>query len=214
MRFVPAAHALWLAISLVPTACDSPGGGGSSPGGPTGTSPDASNPGTSNPPTSQPDTTSTDTTSTATGPSCGTSADCDYWYCECSNGSVVNSRTCDNGHCQSADDTCPVACADLGATFVGVIDPSNVGPTDPTDTCGGFTFSNNASCGSCYHDACCDEGTACADDADCLQYWDCAVLCRDGACLDGCTDLYPWGAAPYQDFQFCLLDNCKSACGF
>src|SRR5690349_6862082 len=47
----------------------------------------------------------------ATNATCGSADDCAWWYCECSDGAVVNSRTCTNGYCLAADGTCPGGCA-------------------------------------------------------------------------------------------------------
>ncbi len=48
--------------------------------------------------------------SNATNFTCHVAEDCGYWYCECSDGFVVNSELCMNGYCLNASGACSNAC--------------------------------------------------------------------------------------------------------
>jgi hypothetical protein len=45
---------------------------------------------------------------------CQSAEDCPYWYCDCEDGMVVNSRTCSNGSCLGAASVCPDSCESFG----------------------------------------------------------------------------------------------------
>jgi len=148
----------------------------------------------------------------ATSVTCSTGADCDYWFCRCADGAVVNSALCVNSYCMDAANACPPACEyfDHGA-WTGA---AGGGPGTSMPPACGDLGSSDPDCDACFHDACCDEGAACSDRADCLSYWDCAVACgSDPGCRDECDLQYPQGAGPYAALESCLLDSCSSQCG-
>jgi hypothetical protein len=58
-----------------------------------------------------PDTKGAPSTPAPTGKSCGSADDCAYFYCQCSDGAIVNSRLCSQNACQGAAAHCGTACA-------------------------------------------------------------------------------------------------------
>lgn len=149
--------------------------------------------------------------SDATDVTCSQAEDCDYWYCGCEDGFVVNSALCVNGYCMGAATACPRACEYFGhGDWTGAAGGGPGNTTPPT--CGGLG-SDNIACDTCMHEQCCDEASACGEAQSCLSYWDCTLACDgDPACDADCQDLYPGGIAPYEGLRDCLLDSCYSQC--
>lgn len=146
----------------------------------------------------------------ATSVACDAAADCDYWFCRCADGAVVNSALCVNGFCMDAESACPRACAyfDHGE-WTG---DAGGGPGS-APACGGLG-SNGAACDSCFRTSCCDEGAACGDSGSCLDAWDCAVACGgDPDCRADCEARFPVGASLYNTLEACLVGSCATACG-
>jgi hypothetical protein len=52
--------------------------------------------------------------SAPSGKACSAADDCAYWFCECKDGAIVNSRSCTGGSCQAPAEHCPSACATFG----------------------------------------------------------------------------------------------------
>ncbi|MDQ3367330.1 MAG: hypothetical protein M3680_18050 [Myxococcota bacterium] len=148
----------------------------------------------------------------ATSVTCSEAKDCDYWYCRCEDGAVVNSALCVNGFCMNAAAACPRACEyfDHGAWTGQAGGGPGTTPTPPT--CGGLG-SDKLACDTCLRDQCCDEARTCGTNSSCLSYWDCVLAC-DGSpsCQLQCDDAYPTGAAPYEGLRDCLLDSCYAQC--
>jgi len=148
----------------------------------------------------------------STGYACSLAEDCDYWFCRCDDGAVVNSALCVNGYCMDAASACPSACEyfDHG----GWSGSAGGGPgTSTPQECGGLG-SSDQDCDSCFVDSCCDQGESCGDSPDCLAYWDCVVPCgSEPSCRDECDFWYPDGAAIYGSLESCLLDLCSAECG-
>jgi hypothetical protein len=147
----------------------------------------------------------------ATDVTCQSGSDCDYWFCRCADGAVVNSALCVNSYCMDAASACPDACAyfDHGA-WTGSAG-GGPGTSQPLE-CGGYG-SSDPDCDACFADECCDEGAACGENPDCEPYWDCAVACDgDPICRDECDAAYPDGAGVYAALESCLLDGCYDEC--
>ncbi len=149
--------------------------------------------------------------SDATSVTCAQADDCNYWYCQCADGAVVNSALCVNGYCMGAQSACPRACDafDHGA-WTGA---AGGGPTSmPPQTCGGLG-SQNPACESCMKQDCCDEAASCGNSSSCFPYWDCVIACNgDSFCESQCEDDYPAGVGSFEGLRDCLLDNCYSEC--
>ena len=151
--------------------------------------------------------------SPTTGVSCSSSDPCDYWFCRCDDGAVVNAAFCSNGSCSTASAICPAACETFDhGEWTGV---AGGGPDQPppTSTCGGLG-SSNATCDACFVDECCAEGEACSATSGCLSHWDCVVECDgDPGCRADCDDVAsPSGRAAYEDLESCLVGSCGGAC--
>lgn len=146
----------------------------------------------------------------ATSVTCSNAADCDYWFCECSDGAVVNSALCVNDYCMDAASACPQACDYFQhGAWTGT---AGGGPGSIPHSCGSLG-SHDETCDACFRTSCCDEGTACGQTTSCLDYWDCAVACNgDPQCREDCDAQYPDGRAPYQALEGCLADNCSTQC--
>lgn len=97
-------YAIILLSTCLSVACDSPGNGGN---GGNGNGGNGGNGGNDNPvytpPAGQRPANAEDH---HTSYSCGSSSDCQYWFCQCTNGSIVNSSFCDNGACLDASASC------------------------------------------------------------------------------------------------------------
>jgi hypothetical protein len=147
----------------------------------------------------------------ATDVMCGAAADCDYWFCQCSDGAVVNAALCVNSYCMAASSACPDACGYFHhGSWTG---DASGGPGSITHTCGSFG-SQDPTCDACFRTSCCDPGTACANSPACLDLWDCVVGCGSSAdCVASCEADKPDGRAPYEALQGCLVDHCSSQCG-
>ncbi len=152
----------------------------------------------------------------ATDTTCQDAEDCAYWYCECADGAIVNTANCTNGFCLDAKSTCPAACEyfEHGAWSGRV----GGGPTDdttppPTNTCG-TQGSTSETCWSCVEAECCDVSAACYDNPECLNYWDCVVLCAPGDvdCTYDCDTSYPGGAFGFDELASCLENYCSLDC--
>jgi hypothetical protein len=148
----------------------------------------------------------------ATSFTCDVGEDCDFWFCQCADGAVVNSAFCVNGYCMDAASACPDACAffDHG-NWTGAAG-GGPGTSQPLE-CGGLG-SDTPSCDDCFHDQCCDQGETCGESQACLDYWDCAVACGgDPDCRAECDVLYPDGADAYGELEACVVGECSAACG-
>jgi len=147
-----------------------------------------------------------------TGETCTSSSDCAYWYCECTDGAVVNSVNCTNGYCLDASGACPGSCEVFGhGAWTGSAGGGPVDNDPPTCSIG----SASSACETCYEDNCCAEGNACAANTSCLDYWDCALLCEgDAFCRSDCDAIYPDGRYDYEDLEGCLQSACYDECGF
>lgn len=151
----------------------------------------------------------------ATDMSCSAANPCDYWYCQCNDGFVVNSADCRNGFCMDAASSCPVACDYFGHNgWSGIAGggPKSHDPKQPVSECGEQQGTSD-SCWSCVEDACCGLSAACYDNYDCLGYWDCALDCvGDSFCESSCADFYAGGVDDYYDLMQCVSSSCSGAC--
>jgi len=192
---------LFLLVSC--TAGDGDGDGNSVPPGDQVFTPDPSDTGSGKP-------------AGATDFTCDAVAECDYWYCRCEDGFVVNAANCKNGYCMDAASSCPSACEYFEhGSWTG---EAGGGPKEPTPTptpseCG-EQGSTNDTCWSCVEDECCGDSAACYDNPDCLDYWDCLYGCGFGfACEDSCRSLYPDGVYDYENLSQCVDFQCSQDCG-
>lgn len=147
-----------------------------------------------------------------TSVTCSQSDPCDYWYCACADGAVVNGAYCYQGLCAAAGGICPAACAAFGhGEWTG---NAGGGPSQDGPRCGGLG-SSGAACNACFSDACCAQGDACGSSPSCLDHWDCVVACGGNAsCRASCEDrATASGLAAYEALEGCLLDNCATECG-
>lgn len=153
----------------------------------------------------------------ATSVTCHGLNDCDYWFCECADGAVVNSALCQNGYCMGAKSACPDAChyfnhGDWTGHAGGGPDQGGHGSGSNMNTCGTLG-SSNSTCNACVHDSCCSQDAACSASGSCVDYWNCAITCQgDSACLDVCDEDYPAGRSGYQALEGCIYDSCSSDC--
>lgn len=67
-------------------------------------------------------------------------------------------------------------------------------------------------CTACVNQACCDEGLACGDDAECKALRDCYAACADSDCYTTCTNAHPNGVAGSDAFASCRATGCPQAC--
>lgn len=70
-------------------------------------------------------------------------------------------------------------------------------------------------CDACMNAHCRTECSACADSADCLDLFLCAIDCHDPACERACADAYPAGKLILQRFMGesgCLAMFCRDDC--
>jgi hypothetical protein len=152
--------------------------------------------------------------STTTQTTCSSSDPCDYWFCRCDDGAVVNAAYCNNGYCSTADAICPTACTSFQhGGWTGVAGGGPDQPQPPSSTCGGLGSSNGA-CNACFEDECCAQGSACGSNSGCLDAWDCIVACNgDFACRATCEDnASSSGLAAYEALESCLLSACGGEC--
>lgn len=179
---------------LVLAAC-----GGDDP--PSGPGPQTLPPGTQPPPGAE-----------TTSVSCSANDPCDYWFCRCDDGAVVNASYCANGACSAASAICPTACETFQhGGWTGI---AGGGPDQPPpSSCGGLG-SSNAACNACFADQCCSEGERCSATSGCYAHWDCVVGCGgDPACRADCEDAASSAArAAYDALEGCLLGSCSGAC--
>jgi hypothetical protein len=152
--------------------------------------------------------------SDATSVTCQGLNDCDYWFCQCADGAVVNSSLCQNGYCMGAKSACPSACAYFNhGDWTG---QAGGGPHDHGSGSGascGTLGSSNATCNSCVHGSCCSADAACSASGPCIDYWNCAVDCNgDASCLGTCDASYPAGRNGYEQLYGCIQDSCGTAC--
>ncbi len=134
--------------------------------------------------------------SNATSFTCHVPEDCGYWYCECSDGFVVNSEFCMNGYCLDASGACSNACKtplwDHGS-WTGIADGgpgrTNVTTGGPSVTTGGDgSGGGNGGVGGGDGSGgyggegpgpvCLEYGESCGDPLDCCSY-----ACDFGTCL-------------------------------
>ena len=143
--------------------------------------------------------------------------DCAYWFCECSDGAIVNTANCTNNFCLDAPSTCPSACEyfDHGDWSGRVGGGPNPAPDpDPNPSSCGTQGGTSDVCWSCVESECCGESAACYDNPDCLDYWDCRYFCdpSDQDCIYQCDEQYPLGVFDYEDLESCLLGSCSQDC--
>jgi hypothetical protein len=153
--------------------------------------------------------------SDATSVTCHGLDDCDYWFCQCADGAVVNSSLCQNGFCMGAKSACPDAChyfnhGDWTGQAGGGPDQGH--GSGSGQSCGTLG-SSNATCNSCVHDSCCNADAACSASGACVDYWNCAITCNgDASCLDVCDQNYPAGRSNYEQLESCINNSCGGAC--
>ncbi|HEY4181815.1 MAG TPA: hypothetical protein VGM90_33460 [Kofleriaceae bacterium] len=152
-----------------------------------------------------------------TSETCSGLDDCDYWFCECADGGVVNSSLCQNGFCMGAMSACPSACAAFnhgawtGHAGGGPQTGGHGSGSGSGATCGNLP-SAGASCDACVKGNCCAAATSC--DGACRSYWDCVGGCNgDNDCLDACDAGNPDGRDAAQNLTACAQDSCNSECG-
>ncbi|HEY4057423.1 MAG TPA: hypothetical protein VGM39_12485 [Kofleriaceae bacterium] len=151
-----------------------------------------------------------------TSQTCSGLDDCDYWFCECADGGVVNSALCQNGYCMGAMSACPSACdyfhhgAWTGHAGGGPQTHGGSGSGSSGGSCGNLP-SAGASCDACVTDSCCSEASSCT--GSCRSYWDCVGGCNgDYDCLDACDAGNPDGRDAAQDLISCTESSCSSEC--
>jgi hypothetical protein len=131
-----------------------------------------------------PDNSTTPTTTQPTGKTCGAADDCAYWYCQCNDGAVVNSRLCSQSTCQGPKAHCPSACT----TFSHGGWSGSAGGGDAPSTSSGA-----------------DSGTtspgACSDKSQCATF---SCGCTDGSRITG-QDCLSNACAT-------AVSGCESAC--
>ncbi|APR83854.1 Hypothetical protein A7982_09203 [Minicystis rosea] len=113
---------------------------------------------------------------------CSSGDDCESVACECKDGSVVNSSSCNNGCCETEAGACPSACSDHGGWG------SSGGGGEGGGSSGGAGFdeecSSNSDCdsGVCFYVDPDDESTQkCTIECsfgggECPSGWDCAEV--------------------------------------
>ncbi len=186
----------WLVLSLFAVAAC---GGDDAPTGP---GPQTLPPSTQPPPGAE-----------TTNVSCSPNDPCDYWFCRCDDGAVVNAAFCSNGSCSAASAICPTACETFQhGGWTGV---AGGGPNQPPpqDTCGGLG-SSNATCDACFVDNCCSQGEACEATSGCYSFWDCVVACDgDPSCRASCESGASRSAIDaYETLESCVVGRCGGAC--
>lgn len=151
-----------------------------------------------------------------TSVTCSGLDDCDYWFCECADGGVVNSSLCQQGYCMGAMSACPQACeyfhhgAWTGHAGGGPQTHGN-GSGGGGGSCGNLP-SAGSSCDACVKDSCCSEASSC--NGSCRSYWSCVGSCNgDYECLDECDADNPDGRDDASDLISCAQNNCYSECG-
>ena len=85
--------------------------------------------------------------------------------------------------------------------------------------CGGYAphtdLADAEACAACVDGGCCDEATACGDDADCLALRECFAGCEgmDGGCYTDCEDNATDAALSLnQDYVMCRNTSCADPC--
>ncbi|MFO0669476.1 MAG: hypothetical protein U0235_07610 [Polyangiaceae bacterium] len=183
----------FLFIALLPvlsTVACSGGGGGTLGGGDGGASPSSS----SGNGTSSNGASGSSAPAGATSVTCKVADDCGNWFCDCSSGPPVNSRSCTNGYCLDAAHTCPKACQDFGVTWAG--------------TAGGGPTKRSTNSGSSTSDPSPRDSQVCAANADCPEL-DCS--CTDGFTKQSYT--VQKCAASTKTCVTAKADACPGACG-
>ena len=162
------------------------GGSGETTTRGTGSGADKPNGGTLNPP---PVDDGTGKPSNATSFTCNVAEDCGNWFCECSDGFVVNSAFCMNGYCLDASGACADACTtslwDHG-TWTGFAGggPGGTSVTTGSDGSGGGNGGVGGGDGSGGYGGegpgpvCLEYGEQCSDPLECCSY-----ACDFGTCL-------------------------------
>jgi hypothetical protein len=154
--------------------------------------------------------------SDATSVTCQGLNDCDYWFCECADGAVVNSALCQNGFCMGAKSACPDACHYFGhGDWTGQAGggPDQGHGSGSGDSCGTLG-SSDGSCNACVHASCCAADATCSASGACVDYWNCAITCAgDPSCLDFCDQDYPAGRGGYEQLESCIYNDCSAECG-
>ena len=104
-----------------------------------------------------------------------------------------------------------------GATTGGTTGGTTVAPG--VSMCGGFVPRNDLAdaeaCATCVDTACCDEATACGDDADCLALRECFAGCPDfdTECLNACSDSASEATLEInRPYIMCRNASCNDAC--
>lgn len=77
-------------------------------------------------------------------------------------------------------------------------------------TCPGVNPSTT--CDVCLADSCCSELSACTNDPNCVQFYQCAKDCQSNECVSGCQSSYPDGASMFQSLESCGTSYCSSTC--
>ena len=176
-----------LFITIVVCACSgSATGTGTGSSGSSGAAPDSS---VSKGGETAPDGTGTPATSAPTGKSCSRADDCGYYFCQCSDGAIVNSRLCSQGSCQGAAAHCGSACTVFKhGSWTGVFGGGDT-TTPPTGKDGGTT--TNPPAGSCTtKDQCSPFACGCTDGSR-ITVRDCFNgACQDAesGCQSACSD--------------------------
>jgi hypothetical protein len=127
---------------------------------------------------------------------CSALGDCDFWLCECADGTIVAASVCENGFCLNAEGACTVACdffghGNYGGSAQGGPGSGIGGPGDGGGGAGGG--GGGGTCGA--------DGDSCSSDDEC-----CSATCDAGFCGSGSC-----GA----DGDSCISDAdcCSSPCG-
>ena len=86
---------------------------------------------------------------------------------------------------------------------------SSSGGTGGAPVCG-ITWDSRADCQTCMDDACCAEQLECASGQPCDAWYQCAVACTTGTCVDGCDTSFAAGRAAYDALSDCWESSCQT----